>query len=395
MMTMGWSGTGLQRLRDMLAAQVAQGRVPGLVLAVSRGDDVWAEAAGTASAGGGAPMRTDALFRITSMTRPVTALAALQLVERGLLDLDEPVDRLLPELTGRRVLRRLDGPVQDTVPAERPVTVRDLLTFRAGFGMILGSPEQYPILAAEQALELSAAGPPVPVTPHAPDEWLRRLGTLPLMDQPGRQWRYCTSSLILGVLIARAAGQPAEACYQENIFGPLGMTDTGFRVPAAQLGRLVPCFQHGGDGLEEVGDQGAWSRPRAFTDCGAGLVSTAADYLTFGRMLLAGGTVAGRRILAPELVAAMTADQLTPEQRAGADMILGGQGWGYGLSVIDPPPGARGPKGYGWSGGFGTFWFSDPAEDLVAVLCTQVFFSEASAAMEADVWPAVYRALDG
>ena len=112
-------------------------------------------------------------------------------------------------------------------------------------------------------------------------------------------------------------------------------------------------------------------------------------------MLLTGGSLGGRRILAPGLVADMTADQLTPEQRAGADAILDGRGWGYGLSVIDPPPGARGAKGYGWSGGFGTFWFNDPAEDLVAVLCTQVFFSAASAAMEAEVWSAVYEALDG
>src|ERR1700690_2135553 len=253
-------------------------------------------------------MRADAVFRISSMTRPVTAVAVLQLVERGVMDLDEPVDRLLPELAGRRVLRRLDGPVQDTVPAQRPVTVRDLLTFRGGFGMILAPPEEYPVLAAEQALELSAAGGPVPVTPHAPDEWLRRLGTLPLMDQPGRRWRYATSSLILGVLVARAAGQPAESYYAENIFS---------------------------------------------------------------RMLLTGGSLGGRRILAPGLVADMTADQLTPEQRAGADAILDGRGWGYGLSVIDPPPGARGAKGYGWSGGFGTFWFNDPAGGLGAGLCTQ------------------------
>jgi len=294
-----------------MTGQVSAGHAPGLVLALSRGGDVHVDGIGTASADGREPIRPDAIFRITSMTRPVTAVATLQLVQDGRLALDEPVDRLLPELAGRRVLRHLDGAVDDTVAADRPVTVRDLLTFRAGFGIILAPPDDYPILAAEQALELRSAGPPTPVTPHGPGEWLRRMGTLPLMDQPGQQWRYSTGSQILGVLIARAAGQPVESFYQERIFGPLGMDDTGFWVPAAQLHRLVPCYQEVGGALERFDDDGQWARPRAFPDCGAGLVSTAGDYLAFAQMLLAGGTHGGRRILAAELVAAMTVDQLT------------------------------------------------------------------------------------
>jgi CubicO group peptidase (beta-lactamase class C family) len=210
------------------------------------------------------------------------------------------------------------------------------------------------------------------------------------LDQPGGQWRYNTSSQILGVLITRAAGQPAEAFYRDRIFDPLGMSDTGFQVPATELHRLVPCYQEADGALAPFDDDGAWSRPRAFTDGSAGLVSTVGDYLRFGQMLLVGGTYRGERILAPELVAAMTTDQLTPGQRDGAGPILDGRGWGFGLSIIDPPESA-GLKGYGWNGGFGTAWANDPGEDLVAILCTQVLAAPGSAAVEADFWRATYR----
>jgi CubicO group peptidase (beta-lactamase class C family) len=240
-----------------------------------------------------------------------------------------------------------------------------------------------------------SVGPPVPASPHGPDEWLRRLGTLPLMDQPGEQWRYNTGSQILGVLIARAAGQPLESFYAERIFGPLGMHDTGFWVPAGQLHRLVPCYQQAEGTLQPFDDGGQWSRPRPFADGGAGLVSTAGDYLAFGQLLLAGGTYRGQRIVAAELVAAMTTDQLTPRQRELGGPILGGRGWGLGVSVIDQPEtGGRGPRGYGWSGGFGTTWVNDPGEDLAAVLCTQVLAGPGSPSAEDAFWPAVYRALD-
>jgi CubicO group peptidase (beta-lactamase class C family) len=395
MRTPGLPKAGLTKLHAAMAGYVSAGSVPGMVLALSRGGDIHVDAIGAAAAGGSEPMRPDAIFRITSMTRPVTAVATLLLVEEGRLALDEPVDRLLPELASRRVLRQLDGPLDDTVAADRPISVRDLLTFRGGFGMILAPPDEYPILQAEQDLELMSVGPPTPVTPHGPDEWMRRMGTLPLMDQPGRQWRYSTGSQILGVLIARAAGQPVESFYRERIFDPLGMTDTGFGVPAAQLSRLAPCYWEAAGVLSPFDDDDQWSRPRVFADCGAGLVSTVRDYLAFGRMLLAGGTYRGERILAPELVAAMTADQLTAGQRGTAGPILDGRGWGFGLSIIGPAGVAgTGPGGYGWSGGFGTAWVTDPEEGLVAVLCTQVLSSSGSSAVEAAFWPAAYQALD-
>jgi CubicO group peptidase (beta-lactamase class C family) len=396
MMSGGLSVAGLDRLHEAMAGQVRDGRVPGLVLGLRRGGEEHIDAIGTAAAGGSAPMRPDAIFRITSMTRPVTAVATLLLVQDGRLELDEPIGRLLPELAGRPVLRRPDGPLDDTVPADRPVTVRDLLTFRGGFGMILAPPSAYPILAAEQALELSSVGPPTPATPYGPDEWLRRMGSLPLMDQPGTQWRYNTGSLILGALIARAAGQPADAFYRERIFGPLGMADTGFVVPAARLPRLVPCYQDEGGTLVPFDDGGQWARPQPFTDGGAGLAGPVSDYLAFGQMLLDGGRHRGAQFLAPELVAEMTTDQLTAQQRDTAGPILDGRGWGYGVSIIGPP-GRRGagPAGYGWNGGFGTAWANDPDSGLVGVLCTQVLAGPGGAAVEEAFWDGAYQALSG
>ncbi|MBO0689496.1 MAG: beta-lactamase family protein [Candidatus Dormibacteraeota bacterium] len=390
----GLTASGLTRLHEVLATHVDAGHAPGVVFGVSRGEEVHVDAVGAVEPGG-PPVRQDAIFRITSMTRPITAVATLLLVERGWLALDEPVDGLLPELAGRRVLRRLDGPVDDTVPARRSITVRDLLSFRAGFGMILAPASEYPILEAEQSLELRSLGPPVPITPHVPDEWMRRMGSLPLMDQPGAQWRYHTGSQILGVLIARASGQTPESFYREHIFDPLGMRDTGFVVPAHDLHRLPPLYEQSAGRLEPFDDGGVWAKPRPFADCGAGLVSTVGDYLSFARMLLARGSHRGRAFLAPELVAAMTTDQLTFDQRQAAGPFLDGRGWGFGLSVIDAPelPGG-GPKGYGWSGGFGTVWANDPDADLAAVLCTQVLAGPEGAGVEEAFWAGVYGALE-
>ena len=395
----GLSEPGLRRLRDTMSAQLQATGVPGLVLGLSRGRDVYLEALGSAIPGG-APIQPDALFRITSMTRPVTAVATLLLVQQGLLALDEPVDRLLPELAARRVLRRPEGPVDDTVPARRPITVGDLLSFRAGFGMILAPPSDYPILEAEQALELRSVGPPVPITPHGPDEWMRRMGRLPLMDQPGTRWRYNTGSQILGVLIARASGQTAGSFYQQRIFQPLGMAGTGFLVPEAERHRLVPIYEWVDGRLEPFDDGGAWTHARAFTDCGAGLVSTVGDYLTFARMLLSGGSHQGRLFLDPQLLSAMTTDQLTAEQRQTAGPILDGRGWGFGVSIIDEKAAGAGSKGYGWRGGFGTLWVNDPDRNLAAVLCAQVLGSRSErpgapgeSELEAPFWAAVDGAL--
>src|SRR5258708_17065545 len=209
-------------------------------------------------------------------------------VEECKLRLDEAVDRLLPELAERRVLTRLDAQLDDTVPAQRSITVRDLLTFRMGFGQMMAPPDAYPILQAANAQQIGM-GPPNPSSMPAPDEWMRRLGSLPLMHQPGERWMYNTGSDVLGVLIARAAGQEFETFLRERIFAPLGMKDTGFSVTAAKLDRLATSYWTNEDtGALAVFDEapgGQWGRPPAFPSGAAGLVSTIDAYLAFGMMI--------------------------------------------------------------------------------------------------------------
>src|SRR5437660_2120113 len=213
------------------------------------------------------PMRRDTIFRISSMTKPIIAAATMLLVEECKLRLDEPVDALLPELAERQVLRRLDGPLDDTVPAKRAITVRDLLTFRVGFGQMLAPPDAYPILKEANAQQIGM-GPPSPSNMPPPDEWMRRLGRLPLMHQPGEKWMYNTGADVLGVLIARASGQPLETFLRERIFEPLGMKDTGFSVPAPRLDRLATSYWTDPEsGALVVIDQAAaaqWTRPPTF-----------------------------------------------------------------------------------------------------------------------------------
>src|ERR1022692_1487998 len=242
MSTTGFSKARLRRMHDVMAGYVDRGEIPGLVTLVSRRGEVQVGALG-AKAIGGDLVRRDTIFRIASMTKAITAAAAMILVEECKLRLDEPVDRLLPELANRKVLKRLDGPLDDTVPAIRPITVRDLLTFRMGHGMVMGPPDKYPIVLATDELQIGT-GPPSPATTPAPDEWIRRLGTLPLMHQPGERWMYNTGSEVLGVLIARASGQAFDTFLRERIFDPLGMHDTGFSVSAAKIGRLARSEEH-------------------------------------------------------------------------------------------------------------------------------------------------------
>ena len=394
----GSSKTSHARLREVMGGHVERGEVPGVVTLVSRRGETRGDAIGTMAIGGD-PMRRDTIFRIASMTKPITAAAAMVLVEDGKLGLDDPVDRLLPELASRRVLRRLDGPLDDTVPASRRISVRDLLTFRMGFGLILGPPNVHPIQKAVSEQQLMTALPNPP-TPHPPDEWMRRLGTLPLLHQPGERWMYHTGSDVLGVLIARASGQPLEAFLRDRIFDPLGMKDTGFSVPPAKLDRLATCYrvQPETKALEVYDEVGDWSRPPAFPSGGGGLVSTADDYLAFGQMMLDKGAHGPVRILSTRSVETMTTDQLTPDQKARSSFLPGfwdRRGWGFGLSIATPR-GDRGeaPGRFGWDGGFGTSWGSDPAEALVAVLMIQRLGLPLTSPINRDFWSAVNGAPD-
>jgi CubicO group peptidase (beta-lactamase class C family) len=352
--------------------------------------------------GSSAPIWRDTIFRISSMTKPITAVATMILVEECKLRLNEPVDRLLPELASRKVLKQPDGPLDDTVPADRPVTVRDLLTFRMGFGVMMAPPDAYPILRAANEQQIGM-GPPDPATMPAPDEWIRRLGTLPLMHQPGERWMYNTGSDVLGVLIARAAGQPLEAFLRERIFEPLGMKDAGFSVPAAKLDRLATSYlTHPETGALELYDEavgGQWSRPPAFPSAAGGLVSTVDDYLAFGQMMLNKGRYGGERILSRPAVETMTTDQLTLEQKAVSGLVPGyfdSHGWGFGVSIVTGRIDVAAPVGqFGWDGGLGTSWYVDPGEDMITILMTQAAWTSPSPpAVCLDFWTSAYQAID-
>lgn len=344
-------------LHDTLAPHVGAD-VPGAVALVARGPEVHVEAVGHLAAGG-PPMPRDAIVRISSMTKPVVAAAALLLVDQGVLTLDGPLDDLLPELADRRVLRAVGAELDDTVPARRPLTLRDVLTSRTGHGFVLAPPGTHPVQRAMDELGV-APGPPGATPRPGPDEWLRRLGTLPLLSQPGERWHYDTPFDVLGVLLARAAGRSLPALLDERVFGPLGMTDTGFHVPAAALPRFATAYAPDGTVTDDPAT-GAWSREPDFPSGAGGLVSTADDWFAFTEMLRAG------RLLRRDTVTRMTSDQLDPGQADGVFLAIG-QGWGFGLAV-GPQPGR-----YGWDGGLGTSWATDHTG--TGVLLTQVQWDE-------------------
>jgi CubicO group peptidase (beta-lactamase class C family) len=386
-MSTGLSDQGKKRLHEVAQRHVGDEQVPGLIALVARGDDVHAEVLGTMAVGG-PPVTRDSIFRISSDSKPITAAATLALAAEGLLDLDEPVGRLLPELAGPRVLRRMDGPLDDTVPANREITARDLLTFTFGFGTAVEmffAAEPWPVMAAEGALHLATLGPPDRDIQPDPDTWIAGLGSLPLLAQPGERWFYNTGASVLGVLAARAAGQQFGDVLRTRLFEPLGMTGTGFWT--TQTDRLVTAYRPAPEGLA-AWDQpdGSWSRPPAFPDGAAGLVSTADDLLAFSRVLLRGGAP----VLPAAAVRAMTTDQLTPEQKArgglGPDFFKD-KSWGFCLAVQDD-------GSYGWAGGFGTTWLMDPGRDLTVIVLTQrQFDSPEPPAVHAEFQRAAYAAL--
>lgn len=393
------SERGLLRLHDAMYADVASGDRPGLVTLVSRKSDTHVDAIGAQEFGGEAPMRRDTIFRIASITKPITGAVTMSLIEEGKLGLDEPIDRLIPELANRRVLKRLDGPLDDTVPARRSIRVSDLLTMRMGMGAIM-APGDYPIMTA-----MMQSGVFIPFrmpTAKNSDEWIAKLAALPLMDQPGEVWRYDTSITLLGALIERAAGKPLSEVFQERIFEPLGMKDTGFVVPADKLSRLPVAYQKNQQtGKLEVWDPGGeasfFARPHGFPGAHGGLVSTVDDYCAFARMMLNKGRGRNTQVLSAASVQAMMTDHIPPDVKARSAFVPGFwdlRGWGYALSVIrKTEPGE--PRGFGWDGGYGTVAYWDTATETVVLLFSQRlvdgptysdifhrFFSEAYAALE-------------
>nr|BAJ19068.1 aminocaprolactam N-acyltransferase [Streptomyces sp. SANK 62799] len=397
----GFSAKRLIRVRDVLERRVDAGHSPGAVAVVARHGEVHIEAVGNLAfegAGSTTPMAADTICRIASMTKSIVAACAMTLVEDCTVRLNDPVDELLPELANMTVLADPNGPLDDTVPMKRPITLRDLLTCRLGTGTILAEPGTVPICDALNAIE-RGDGPGAPEP--SPDEWLRRLGTLPLVHQPGERWMYNIGPTATGLLIARATGMPLEDAMRERICEPLGMKDTTFGLGDASVSRVAAAYVHDdatGELVEE-GSDGFGKRPPTFKSAASGLVSTAEDCLAFASALLANGTHRGERVLSRPSVSLMTSDHLRPTQKAASRWIwplehFADFGWGFGMEVrtrrtnLGPSVGS-----YGWYGKYGTAWSNDPAEGM-----TTIFMIQRAEGLElptlVDFWTATYQAID-
>jgi CubicO group peptidase (beta-lactamase class C family) len=395
-----FSPSRLERVHDSMRRHVERERVPGIVWAVARHGEVHVDVIGKMAFDGQTPMRRDALFRLASTTKPITAVGAMILLEECRLRLDDPVDEWLPELANRRVLRAINGPLHDTVPANRSITVRDLLTFRSGYGEVVFSAGMCPLQSAlvEAKLPLSTWR-----FDASTETFMQRLGALPLACQPGERWLYHMSADILGVLVARVAGKSLGAFMQERIFDPLGMKDTGFDVPETKRPRLPPCytvdFTTGATILADDPRSGLFSRPAPFHSGGGGLVSTADDLLAFGQMMADHGTYKGGRLLARSTIEAMRTDQITTEQKAASPFFpdfWNAFGWGFGLSVVARRFDLGRKAGtFGWDGAFGTSFGVDPSEELVGILLVQRSPDSLTlmSAITTDFWTSAYQSL--
>jgi CubicO group peptidase (beta-lactamase class C family) len=372
--TGGLAPEALAQIPVALQGVVDAGDLSGFVTLVWRkGEVAQVNTLGLRDIAGKLPMTRDTLFRIASMTKPVTSIAALMLMEEGKLRLEDPITRWIPELGGLQVLKDPEGPIDQTYPAARDITVEDLMTHRSGlaYGFTSIGPIAY---AYEERL-----GAPLG-TPLTPDEWLAALGTLPLSYPPGERFHYSHATDVLGFLVARIEGKPLGEVLRERIFAPLGMDDTFFWCPPEKRDRLARLYKAPPEGgpLEDVSFPIAKTAP-AFEAGGGGLISTADDYLKFARMMLGRGEVDGVRLVKADTVELMAANRLTEAQREIPFMGIpfwGGQGFGLGVSVITDPAkqewmGAGSRGAFGWPGAFGTWWQADPAQDMVMIYLIQ------------------------
>jgi len=372
----GFSAARLAQVTAAMQGYIERGEVPGVVTLVwRRGEIAQFDALGHFDHERSQPMARDTLFRIASMTKPVTSAAIMMLIEEDRLTLDAPVARWLPELAAPRVVRDPAGPLDDTVEARAPITVLDLLTHRAGYCYhftTLGP------LAEAYAAVFNGFESQVGI-----DSWLARVATLPLMFQPGARWHYGIATDILGVLIQRITGLSLGDFFRTRIFEPLGMRDTSFWVPDAQLGRFPTAYGIDPATRRHVIDDrpatSRWANPHRFQGGGGGLVSTAEDYLQFARLLLGRGRVGEVRLLSHRSVDLMRSNFLSRDQRrlpAFGHVVWAGQGFGLGLSIVDDPAqqlalGYRSAGSFSWPGAYGTSWLADPVEDMIAMMLIQ------------------------
>lgn len=352
-------------LDELLAAEIARGPLPGAVAAID--DPGGAEMAVAGERAPGVPMTRGTVFRIASLTKPLLSAAALVHLERNTFGLDDPVTRWLPELDAPRVLRDPSGPLDDTVPADRPITVRHLLSFTGGLGMI--SDFAAPLMGA--LFGDLHQGPADPLGTPPPDEWMAIAAGLPLAHQPGDGWTYNTGADLLGVLLARVTGGTLGDVLADTVLTPLGMSDTAFHARGTMRDRLGDAVMTGPDGLVIVDPaDGAFTAAPAFESGGGGLLSTLDDLVRFGRMLRGRGEADGVRVLAPESVTAMTSAHVPPQP---GNVFLDGAAWGYGGAVdVDRAHPWSVPGRYGWVGGSGTAFSFRPDTGRVAVWLGQL-----------------------
>ena len=388
------SGMSPQRLQRVTAAMdraIARGDIAGAVALVYRhGTIAYVSARGFQDKEAGTPMQRNTIFALASMTKPITAVAVMMLVEEGKLRLDEPLDRLLPELAKRTVLKDPTGPLSDVRESPRPITVRDLLTYRMGIGSTgyAGIPESAPIA---KALGLVQTGPA-----QTGDDYMKRLGALPLITAPGERFLYNTSSTVTGVLISRAAGMPFDQFLETRVFKPLGMVDTAFWVPADKRSRLAVTYHNGPTpGSLVRSDARRLSEPPVFPSGAGGLVSTVDDYLKFARVLLHNGEADGVRLLSRKSVELMTQDHLTAvpfKQFFVSDTFFSNAGFGFGLEVQTKRTGLGPSVGsFWWNGATGVSWTADPKEDMISFRFIQK--TDGTGAFADEFQTAVYQAI--
>jgi CubicO group peptidase (beta-lactamase class C family) len=385
---------GMESLRQILERHVERGDMPGLVALVASGEDAQVVTIGHKAFGDSEPIGRDAIFRIASLTKPIVGVAAMMLIEDGLMSLHDEIARWVPELGEPRVLRTLGSELDDTVPAERPITVEDVLSFHLGWGSVMAPPDTYPIQRAEAELDLNTFEPPWPPSELTPDAWIAALGTLPLLDQPGSRWRYAGGAQVAGILIERAGGAPLGDVLRARVFEPLGMVDTDFYVPSDKRHRFTTQYTpNPHTGTLQILDRpdGWWSVPPTMPDANGWLVSTIDDFWSFASMLAADGG----DLLGAESVGELLRDRMTTEDRAENTMFVGDHsGWGLMMAVPAADGSTGVPGGFGWEGGTGTSWRTDLSVGLTGILFTQrAMTSPEPPEVVTDFWRAAYGAL--
>jgi len=376
---LGLSESGLARLRRVLTREIERKRLPGAVAMIARqGKLGFLEAFGVQDPASGAPMQIDSIFRIYSMTKPVVSVAIMMLVEEGRLFLADPLSKYVPAFADPKIAVERDGRVE-LVPAERPITIQDLLRHTSGLTY------EFVGTAAVQRMYLDKK---LPSTDQTNADQVERLASLPLFSQPGKQWDYSRSTDVLGRIIEIVSGETLGEFLRQRIFAPLGMNDTGFRVPTEKQSRIAEPFAKDPDSGEAVRLLDI-RRPARFESGGGGLVSTLPDYARFLDMLAAGGTCEGQRLLARKTIDLMRSDHLGPNVRRGSELLQPGHGFGLGFAVRTEPgmsvmPGSVGL--YFWGGIAGTTFWIDPKEELYAMMLVQ-------APGQRDYYRALFRTL--